>query len=111
MKVYVRKIDNQCVEKQISVLRSIVNDFFGNNLIIEENANVPGGKVIKFMAVDLVTKKEGYIRILPQTDPRFSSSDIKSVLSENYEIGDILIFYENAARFYKNFLTKNHTFL
>ena len=99
MKVYVRKIDNQCVEKQISVLRSIVNDFFGNNLIIEENANVPGGKVIKFMAVDLVTKKEGYIRILPQTDPRFSSSDIKSVLSENYEIGDILIFYENNRKY------------
>lgn len=99
MKVYVRKIDNQCVEKQISVLKSIVNDFFGNNLIIEENDSVPGGKVIKFVAVDLETRKEGYVRILPQTDPRFSSSDIKSILSKNYDVGDILVFYETNRKY------------
>lgn len=94
MKVYVRKIDNQCVEKQISVLKSVVEDFFGNNLIVENDESVPGGKILKFIGIDIPTKIEKYVRILPQTDPRFSSGDLKNLLSEKYEEGDLLVFYK-----------------
>ena len=94
MKVYVRKIDNQCVEKQVSVLKSVVEDFFGNNLIVENDETVPGGKILKFVGIDIPTKVEKYVRILPQTDPRFSSGDLKNLLSEKYEEGDFLVFYE-----------------
>ena len=62
MKVYVRKIDNQCVEKQVSVLKSIVDEFFGSNLYIEDDESVPGGKIYKFIGIDSPTKKEEYVR-------------------------------------------------
>lgn len=99
MKIYIRKIDNQCVEKQISVLKNIVDDFFGPNLKITLDENVPGGKIIQFIGIDIETRKESLIRILPQTDPRFSSQDIKNLISKTFEINDLLVFYEKSGKY------------
>ena len=97
MKVYVRKIDNQCVEKQISVLKSIVNDFFGNNLIIEENANVPAekidmivnGKLNKFYFAEVCLNEQAFIKENKvKVNKYVSEKGSKIVKFVRYEVGE-----------------------
>lgn len=84
MKIYVRKIDKQCIEKQISVIKSIVNEFFqGKEKFIAENIN---------------THRTETVTILPATDTRFSA-EIKHVVDDNLEIDDFLAFYENKDKY------------
>ena len=84
MRIYVRKIDKQCIEKQISVIKYIVDEFFqGKEKFIAENIN---------------THRTETVTILPATDTRFSA-EIKHVVEDNLEIDDFLAFYENKDKY------------
>ncbi len=92
MKVYLRKIDNQCINKQISITRGILEHFF-------DNANNQDEVDMKGILSDYNDK----VSILLATDPRFGGG-IKRIINaeadkikENrldykLKIDDILLF-------------------
>ncbi|WP_187908021.1 McrB family protein [Helicobacter pylori] len=92
MKVYLRKVDNQCINKQISITRGILEHFF-------DNANNQDEVDMKGILSDYNDK----VSILLATDPRLGGG-IKRIISaeedkikenrSDYElkIGDILLF-------------------
>ncbi len=92
MKVYLRKIDNQCINKQISITRGILEHFFdkANN---QDEVDMSG----------ILSNYNDKVSILLATDPRFGGG-IKKIISaevdkikenrSNYELNvdDILLF-------------------
>lgn len=89
MKIYLRKIDDQCVNKQISYPKDILNEFLDRkgekDTIICEGINSHH------------TEKVG---LLLSTDPRFDNG-IKRVLSSEgqFEAGDIMIMYKLKSKY------------
>ncbi|GAA8748268.1 hypothetical protein HpDR99_07280 [Helicobacter pylori] len=92
MKVYLRKIDNQCINKQISITRGILEHFFdkANN---QDEVDVSG----------ILSNYNDKVSILLATDPRLGGGIRRIINAEvdkikenrsNYElnVGDILIF-------------------
>lgn len=86
MKVYIRKIDYQAVNKQISILNSTVSSFFDN----KEKVKIKG----------ITSSFIGEVTILLATDPRLGG-DIKQIIKKegDMEIGDLLIIYKNHANY------------
>ncbi len=92
MKVYLRKIDNQCINKQISITRGILEHFFdkANN---QDEVDMSG----------ILSNYNDKVSILLATDPRLGGG-IKKIISaevdkikenrSNYELNvdDILLF-------------------
>lgn len=78
MKIYIRKIDNQAINKQISILNDTVKSFFDD-----------------MSEVKIQGKKSGFIgnvSILLATDPRLGK-DIKKIIKEegDMKIGDLML--------------------
>ncbi|GHR36688.1 McrB family protein [Helicobacter pylori] len=92
MKVYLRKVDNQCINKQISITRGVLEHFF-DNASNQDEVDMRG----------ILSNYNDKVSILLATDPRLGGG-IKKIIStevdkikENrsgYElkIGDILLF-------------------
>lgn len=84
MKIYIRKIDKQCVEKQISYTKEILIDFFDNQA--------------DHSTITCIGKNSGQkvkVALLLATDPRFDNS-MQRLL--NYEgnlcINDLMVMYK-----------------
>lgn len=86
MKVYVRKIDDQCVTHQISLKNIVFKEFF-NELNEFEVSGVKSGYSEK-------------VSILPATDLRFDAG-LKHVISRegNLEVGDVIVLYKEANKY------------
>lgn len=84
-KIYLRKTDKQCIEKQTSIKKEILRDFFG----ADENQN-------SFVTVrSKKNSSEIQMELMPATDPRISSATLRQLINNedvNWEIGDILYF-------------------
>lgn len=92
MKIYLRRIDNQCLEKQISIKKYILNDFF-QNMQDRDNVEVRGA----------ISNFTDNVSILLSTDPRLGGGIKKIIYAEeeaiqkedpDYKVseGDILLF-------------------
>lgn len=86
MNIYVRRVDYQAINKQISILKKVVENFFDNKSSIEVI-----GKKSNF---------KGEVDILLATDPRLGG-DIKQIIKEEggMEEGDLLLFYKNGNKY------------
>lgn len=93
MKLYARRIDKQCIEKQISIKKSILKDFFDE---------AKDQDIVKIVGV--LSKYSGNVSILTSTDPRLGGDIKKIIYAEekelsrkyyNYKVGinDILLFF------------------
>ncbi|WRB33274.1 McrB family protein [Helicobacter pylori] len=92
MKVYLRKVDNQCINKQISITRDILEHFF-DNANNQDEVDMRG----------ILSNYNDKVSILLATDPRLGGG-IKRIISaevdkikenrSNYELSvdDILLF-------------------
>lgn len=101
MKIYLRRIDKQCIEKQISIKTYILKDFF-HNMSDKETIRVQG--VLSGFSDD--------VSILLSTDPRLGGGIKKIIDAEAKEIaknnlgygvaeGDILLFSHIQNKEYK----------
>ena len=79
MNIYVRRVDFQSVNKQISILKEVVQNFFDN----KEFVNIVGKN----------SNYKGTVDILLATDPRLGG-DIKKIISNEggMKEGDLLLF-------------------
>lgn len=85
MRAYVRKVDLQCINKQISILRETANSFFDD---------VPNGTELEFVgATSKVHKK---VTILYATDPRFGG-EIKQLiqLEGGMNVDDLIVIWKD----------------
>lgn len=75
MKIYIRRIDNQCIKKQISYSTEILKDFLDDkkdhDVILCEGKN---------------SHHQEKVELLLATDPRFSNA-IKTVLNAEGQMG------------------------
>lgn len=89
MKIYLRKIDDQCINKQISYPKDILSDFLDgkgdHETILCEGKN------------SHVTEN---VALLLATDPRFDNK-IKTILKAegNLESGDIMVMYKHKNKY------------
>lgn len=89
MKIYLRKIDAQCINKQISYPKDILSDFLdgksNHDTILCEGKN------------SHVTEN---VTLLLATDPRFDNK-IKTILKAegNLEFGDIMVMYKHTTKY------------
>lgn len=86
MKVYIRKIDEQCVTHQISLKNIVYKEFFN--------------ELNEFEVSGIVSGYSEKVSILPATDLRFDAG-LKHVISQegNLEVGDIVILYKEANKY------------
>jgi len=90
MKIYVRKIDNQFIEKQVSYTKEILRDFLDDKkdheTIYCEGKN---------------SHESGNVALLLATDPRFDNN-IKRILRAegDYQIGDIMLMSRIKDKYY-----------
>ncbi len=93
-KIYIRKIDKQAIEKQISILQETLSQFFDK----KECIKVIGKK----------SKKIGDVKLLLQTDPRLGG-DIKNIIKAEggMEIGDFLLFNKGKSEFVLEIIKQN----
>ncbi len=84
MKIYIRKIDEQCINKQISYTKDILRDFLGN--LADHQEIKCEGKTSHHVEK---------VALLLATDPRFDNS-IKHILSAegDYQNGDLMVIYK-----------------
>jgi len=81
MKIYVRKIDNQFIEKQVSYTKEVLRDFLDDKK--DHETILCEGKTSKEMSD---------VALLLATDPRFDNNIKKILRAEgNYEVGDIML--------------------
>ena len=81
MKIYIRKIDNQCITHQMSFTQEIFKDFFDG---IEE-----------IICIGKKTQTQMTVKLLLATDPRFNNNIQKLLnLEGNLEVDDLAIFYK-----------------
>lgn len=89
MKIYIRKIDKQCVEKQISYTKEILRDFLDNQT--------------DHSTITCIGKNSGEkasVSLLLATDPRFDNSMQKILKTEgNLSIGDLMVMYKTKSRY------------
>ncbi len=107
MKIYLRKIDKQCIIKQISIKKYILCDFF-NNAQDQEIVSMVGA----------LSNQNGNVKILTATDPRLGgeikniiNAEVKKIIETdpNYQlsIDDILLFaYIESKKYILEIITK-----
>ena len=95
MKVYIRKIDKQCITHQISVLTEVVEDFFDSKSSISIIGKNNG--------------KNGSVSILSATDYRLGG-DIKNIIKSEggVNIDDYIVFYKSGKSYLLEVVTKNN---
>lgn len=96
MKKYIRKIDQQCISKQISYTKEILRVFLDN---------LNDGETIDCIGVN--SKKSEKVQILLATDPRFNNN-IQKVLSYegNLEVDDFMVMTKIRSKYYSVELIK-----
>lgn len=107
MKIYLRKIDKQCIIKQISIKKYILCDFF-NNAQDQEIVSMVGA----------LSNQNGNVKILTATDPRLGG-EIKNIINAEVDkiiqtdpsyqlsIDDILLFaYIESKKYILEIITK-----
>ncbi|HEG8316873.1 TPA: AAA family ATPase [Campylobacter coli] len=107
MKIYLRKIDKQCIIKQISIKKYILRDFF-NNAQDQEIVSIVGA----------LSNQNGNVKILTATDPRLGG-EIKNIINAEVDkiiqtdpsyqlsIDDILLFaYIESKKYILEIITK-----
>lgn len=84
-RVYLRKIDNQCIRKQISYKKDMLSDFF-DGLSNHD----------KILCEGKTSGQQFEVTLLTATDPRFDNSMQTSVLASEgeLEIGDLMAMYK-----------------
>ena len=94
MNIYVRRVDNQCINKQISILKETVKNFFED----KERVFVIGNK----------SNYSGTVTILLATDPRLGG-DIKKIIKEEGDMseGDLLLFSKKRNKYILEVVKKN----
>ena len=97
MKVYIRKVDYQCINKQISILSDVAKNFFDN----VENAT----------ALDFVgatSKQKGKVTILYATDARLGG-DIKQIISAEGGMGidDLITIWKGKGNYILQIIKNN----
>lgn len=97
MKVYLRKIDLQCITHQISITKDIVSSFFDN---------VPDKTNLNFYGYN--SKQTSNVTILYATDPRFGG-DIKQLIKfeGGMETGDLLAIWKDKEKYVLQMLKSN----
>lgn len=86
MKIYIRKIDEQCITHQISLKQTIFKEFFNENM--------------EFTATGVNSRYSEKVSILTATDLRFDAG-LKHVIAKegNLEVGDILVLYKDDTKY------------
>lgn len=89
MKIYLRKIDAQCINKQISYPKDILNEFFDGK-----------GEKDTILCEGLNSHYSENVGLLLSTDPRFDNA-IKRILSKEgtMEINDIMAMYKTKSKY------------
>ena len=85
MKIYIRKIDDQCINKQISYTKEVLCDFLDNR-----------GEKDEIKCIGKKSGKEYRVSLLLATDPRFDNA-IKNLLVEEGDglsSGDLMVMYK-----------------
>ncbi|EAI4441009.1 AAA family ATPase [Campylobacter lari] len=108
MKIYLRKVDKQCIEKQISIKQYILHGFFGS---------AKDQEIISMKGT--LSNESSEVKILTSTDPRLGG-DIKKIInaevaeivqtepSYQLSINDILLFaYIGSKKYMLEIITKN----
>lgn len=89
MKIYIRKIDNQCIEKQISYTKEILRDFLDNQA---DHSTIT--------CVGKQSGEQAQVALLLATDPRFDNSIQKILRAEgDLAIGDLMVMYKLRNRY------------
>ena len=89
MKIYVRKIDNQFIEKQVSYTKEILKDFLDD--LGDHDTIVCEGKE---------SHEKSKVALLLATDPRFDNSIKKILKAEGeFEINDLMIMYKLRSKY------------
>lgn len=83
MKIYMRKIDNQCITHQIGITKEIFNEFFDSNFELSMEG--------------LNSHERKDVKILNSTDLRFDNNlkNILDIENPNNKEGDFLIIYKD----------------
>lgn len=97
MKVYIRKVDYQCINKQISILSDVAKNFFDN----VENAT----------ALDFVgatSKQKGKVTVLYATDARLGG-DIKQIINAEGGMGidDLITIWKGKGNYILQIIKNN----
>lgn len=85
MKIYIRKIDDQCINKQISYTKEVLRDFLDDR-----------GEKDEIKCVGKKSGKEYRVALLLSTDPRFDNA-LKNLLvdeGEGITSGDLMVMYK-----------------
>ena len=86
MKVYVRKIDEQCITHQISFRNIVWKEFFN--------------EATEFTAVGVTSGYSETVKVLPNTDLRFDAGLSHVIAREGeLEVGDILVIYKDTSKY------------
>lgn len=89
MKVYIRKIDKQCIEKQMSYTKEILREFLGD--LSDHGKIVCEGKT---------TKEKVTVTLLLATDPRFDNNIQRLLKMEgDLDIGDLMVMYKVGSKY------------
>ena len=89
MKIYIRRIDDHCIKKQISYSTEILKDFLDDkkdqDVILCEGKN---------------SHRQEKVKLLLATDPRFSN-EIKTILNAEgqMEVDDLMIMYKTKTKY------------
>lgn len=89
MKIYIRKIDNQCIEKQMSYTKEILKEFLGG---LNDHDTI--------LCEGLKSKEKVNVTLLLATDPRFDNSIQKLLKKEgNLAVGDLMVMYKASGKY------------
>lgn len=89
MKIYVRKIDKQAIEKQLSYTKEVLKDFLGG--LSDHDTILCEGKM---------SHEQVNVTLLLATDPRFDNSIQKLLKKEGtLEIGDIMVMHKLSSKY------------
>ena len=89
MKVYIRKIDKQCIEKQMSYTKEILREFLGD--LSDHGKIICEGKT---------TKEKVTVTLLLATDPRFDNNIQRLLKMEgNLAIGDLMVMCKVGSKY------------
>ncbi|MBQ7760532.1 MAG: hypothetical protein IJ400_00610 [Clostridia bacterium] len=89
MKVYIRKIDKQSIEKQMSYTKEILREFLGD--LADHGKIICEGKT---------TKEKVTVTLLLATDPRFDNNIQKLLKMEgDLAIGDLMVMYKVGSKY------------
>ena len=99
MKIYVRKIDFQFIEKQVSYTKEILRDFLDDKKDHET-----------IMCEGKLSKERSLVALLLATDPRFDNNIKKILKAEgDYQIGDLMIMYKVKDKYIVELVKANST--